>query len=248
MPDASQTADHALIVLLELAYNGTMPAGDLARQTGLNRTVLRRLLLTLERRGFVVRSDAGYSVGPVVPRLAARVEPALRAAAARPLTAAGVRTRETVVLHTVDAEDAVVLEQRVGTLHMLRVQQDVGSRHPLVLGAGGRALLAFLSEAWQARVLRTSDDPDRLQRQIDHVRAVGYAISHEEIQPGVHGLAVPVRRADGIAVASVSVIAPVTRALPLGDHLEILLDTAAAIGLALDGADVGLPAPSAPSA
>jgi IclR family transcriptional regulator, KDG regulon repressor len=231
--ETARTADHALVVLLELGEHGPLSPAEVSRRLGLNRTVTHRLLTTLEARGFVIRAESGYLPGPLLVRIAETVQPELRVAAARPLAELHARVRETVVLHVPDGDDAVVLDERVGTRHLLRVQHEVGSRHPLAHGASGRALLAFLPAAHRARVVRASADPELVTRSVEQVRDLGYAVSHDELQRGVHGLAVPVCRPDGTAVASLAVITPATRTPRVEEGAEALRRAAAAIAATL---------------
>lgn len=234
MAETSKTADHALAALLELTDNGPMSPAELARRLDLNRTVVHRLLTTLHQRGFVTRGETGYAPGAVIVRIAERVQPELRAAAAGILAQLARSADETVVMHTADGDDAVVLDQYVASWHVLRVEHKIGSRHALSAGASGRALLAFLPSATVARVARRHDDLERLRRQLEQVRDLGYAISHDELQHGVHGIAVPVVDRPDHAIASLAVIAPATRAAAITQSSELLRDAAARIAAALD--------------
>ena len=225
MPEISKTADQALSTLLELSESGPMTAAELSRSLKLNRTVIHRLLTTLHRRGFIIRQANGYVPGALLVRIAARVQPELRAAAAVHMAALAEEIGETIVLHVPDGNDAVVLEQVVGTRYVVRVQHQIGSRHSLAVGASGRALLAFMDQATIDRVSRSSDASDRLDGQLETVRQLGYAITHDELQNDVYGLAVPVRQ-NGHAVASLAVLVPTTRAGAIAEHLP-RLETAA---------------------
>ncbi|MBS1885870.1 MAG: IclR family transcriptional regulator [Actinobacteria bacterium] len=238
MPETSKTADQALTILLELTKSGPTTPAELARRLSMNRTVVHRLLATLHGRGFVTRTAAGYAPGAILVSLAERVQPELRAAAASVMSELGRKIGETVVMHIADGEDAMVLEQYVATGHVVRVEHEIGSRHPLAKGASGRALLAFLGEPAIQRVLRKAESPEALQRQLEMVRQLGYALSHDELQEGVHGLAVPVFDQPDHAVASLAIIAPTTRAAGISDHLDELLEASRRVGTSLYGEPV----------
>ena len=226
MPEISKTADQALSVLLELGDRGPMTPSALARSLAFNRTVTHRLLATLHQRGFVTMHDGGYSLGAALVRLAAHVQPELRLAAREILAGLAERIGETVVIHVAEGDDAVVLDEVVPMRNVLRVEHQAGSRHPLARGASGRALLAFLHGPRVERLIDTAASPDALRRQLASVRQLGYALSHDELQDGVHGLAVPVRRDGDGVVASLAVIVPTTRATGIADHLDDLLAAA----------------------
>jgi len=226
--EISKTADQALAVLIELSENGPMNAADLSRSLELNRTVVHRLLSTLHQRGFIMRGSAGFTLAPLLVRMADRVQPDLRAAAAPVMRDLARASGETVVLHTADGDEAVVLEQVVGTRHVVRVEHRTGSRHPLTKAASGRALLAFMDEAAISRILKKATGADVLRQQLEGVRQLGYAVSHDELQQGVHGIAVSLRDRQRV-VASLAVLVPATRASDVAGHLAALKDAASRI-------------------
>ena len=67
------------------------------------------------------------------------------------------------------------------------------------------------------------------------MRALGYAVSHDELQAGAHGVAAPVRDRAGTARASVALVVPTGRADALNEHLELLLAAAGRIERLLFG-------------
>lgn len=247
MAEISKTVDHALQLLLLLSDEEALSPAELSRRSGLNRTVVHRLLATLHRRGFVTRTDRGYAPGAVLVRMADQVRPTLRSAARQVMHGCADAIGETVVMHTPDGDDAVVLDQAVGMANLVRVEHRVGSRHPLYGGASGRALLAFLHPAAVERIAAAHPDPATLRRALEGVRQLGYAISHDELQNGVHGLAVPVLDGDGRAIASLAVLVPATRAGDVARHLDRLLGAAADVAARLQlnaaaGFDAGVAA------
>lgn len=239
MAEISKTADQALTVLLEVGEHGPVTPAALARSLGMNRTVVHRLLSTLHQRGFITRQENGYVPGAILVRIADHVQPELRAQGRRVMRELSDAVGETVVMHIPDGEDAVVLDQVVSDRNVVRVEHEIGSRHQLVQGASGRAILAFLSPQVIDRITRKLDNPDGVRRQLEGVRQLGYSLSHDELQQGVHGLAVPVLDDTGVAVASLAILVPVTRANNLTEHTDALLEASAGLSRALAGAPVG---------
>jgi DNA-binding IclR family transcriptional regulator len=233
MTEISKTADQALTVLIEVSERGPLSPAQLARSLELNRTVVHRLLSTLHRRGFVARGEDGYVPGALLVRLADHVQPEMRAMARRTMSQLADEVGETVVMHVPDGDDAVVLEQVVADNNVVRVQHEIGSRHPLVAGASGRALLAFMGDAAVARATRKLDKPDAVLRQLDGVRQLGYAVSHDELQQGVQGLAVPVLVDGSVATASLAILVPTTRAGNVVTYVDTLTDAAGRLSDAL---------------
>ena len=85
MPEVSKTVSQALRVLTALGDGGATTA-ELTRQLGLHRTVVQRLLMTLQAGGFVHRrTDGDFVLGVALVELAARVEHPVRQAAQRPM-------------------------------------------------------------------------------------------------------------------------------------------------------------------
>ncbi|HEU5356391.1 MAG TPA: helix-turn-helix domain-containing protein, partial [Actinocrinis sp.] len=86
-PETSQTLDRGLRALEELADAPTgLTVTELADHLGVNRTIVYRLLATLELHGLARRDAAGRArLGIGVLALARRVQPLLRDAAAIPL-------------------------------------------------------------------------------------------------------------------------------------------------------------------
>lgn len=231
--EGAKTVDQALIVLMALEPQART-VSEVSEMTGLNRTVVHRMLASLHERGFVRREGDLYSPGAVFVRFAAKVEPALRTVARPVMRDLSAATEETVVLSVPDHLDAVAVEQVPGREHPLRVEYEPGSRGPITKGASGRAILAFHDEELLARALRTVSHPEEQAAVLAEVRAAGYALSRDELRNGVHGIAAPVW-AKGEAIASLSVIVPAQRGEVLLGHLDALLQATAAITTGLDG-------------
>jgi IclR family KDG regulon transcriptional repressor len=236
--EISKTADLCLAVLVTLREQGPMTAPALARALSLNRTVLHRLLTTLQRRSFVIREAGTYALGPTLVRLAEGVQPRLRAAATEAMTDLAREMGETVVLHVAEETEAVVLHQVLGTSHVVRVEHQIGSRHPLTRGASGRAILAFLPPQAVERLVPGGEAGEVLRRQLEGVRQLGYAVSHDELQLGVAGLAAPVLDASGSPVGSIAILVPSGRAGTLGAYTDAVIEAGRRASAALAATDV----------
>jgi len=218
-----------LAVLETVAACGPTSASEVSRLNGINRTVAHRLLRTLRERAYVRLVPGGYVVGPAVLPLARAVEPDLVAVVTPELVALASETGETAVAHVIDGRDAVVVAQALGTRHLVRVAHEVGSRHALTLGASGRVLLAFRPRQELEAIVRTAAHPEVLRRELAEAAALGYAVSHDELQAGAHGVAAPLRGGDGFAQASIALVVPTARTSAATEHTERLLIAAARI-------------------
>lgn len=233
MAEISKTADQALVLLGAVSERQPVTAAELSRSLGLNRTIAHRLLATLHGRGFVRRVGEDYLLGPAALHIAGQVEPSLRAAAQPVMEQLCAEVNETVVLQVVDAHQAVILAQVISRKHVVRVEQNLIMSHPLHLGASGRVLLAFQPEPFVRRVLARVPDGDSVRIELARIREDGYAVSHDELQWGVHAASAPVLRPDGVASAALAVLAPVTRAELIRNHIRPLCSAADEISAAL---------------
>ena len=205
-----QSVDQALDVLLCLGDEGPATVSGLARRLERNRTVVHRLVVTLEQRGFVRRGEDGrIHLGPSLLSLGARIAPELRTVARPHLLRLADATAETAVLSVPEGDAVVALDQVPGDRHTLQVRYRSGTRHPLTHAAHGRALLACMDPERVAAVL--SDAPAGTVDLVRRAREDGYATSHDELQSGAAGVAAAVRDVSGRAIASIGVVAPVSR-------------------------------------
>lgn len=227
--EIAKTADQALQVLEHVAANGPQPVAVVARELRMHRTVVHRLLATLHRRGYLRKVSGGFEPGLALLRVAHRVEPDLLAAA-RPVLARLAREHgETFILTVADGDEAVQIEQAVGSRHFVRVQLERGFRHPLALGASGRAILAHLPADVLAAIVARSKEPRRLQGLLAETRRAGYAVSHDELSHSVYGVSVPVL-AGGRVLASLGVVMPSVRAERVEEYARHLKKAAALLG------------------
>jgi len=183
--ETSQTLDRGLRVLAVLS---STPSGltvtELAARLEVNRTVVYRLVATLESHA-LVRLDARgrLHVGLGVLALAAGVQPVLRDQALPVLRELAEATGATAHLAVADGDEALALAVVEPSWTDFHVAYRVGARHPLGQGAAGKAILQG----------RSGGRPR-------------YVVTSGELQTGAHGLAAPVLGIEGLE-ASVGIVA-----------------------------------------
>jgi DNA-binding IclR family transcriptional regulator len=220
---AVQSVDRALSVLEILARRGEVGVTDLAAELGVHKSTAFRLVSVLETHELVEQNaERGkYRLGLGVVRLAASTTARLDVAQqARPaLESLARRLDETVNVAILSGHDVLYLDQVAGS-SALQLHHWVGRRTPVHCTSNGKVLLAWLPEDRQRALLRpplerftarTVTDPDLLVRQLDRVRADGFAVSYEELEIGLVAVAAPVRDAADAVVASVCASGPVFR-------------------------------------
>jgi DNA-binding IclR family transcriptional regulator len=211
--NGSRTLGRGLAVLQAL---GTSPDGatvaELSTATELDRAVLYRLLDTLTDSGFVVRDNETrrFHLGVALVELGAR---ASRGLEVRRMALPGMRAlmeqcREAVCLAVRDRTDVVVVDRVEPPGLFVRVGYHVGFRHPLAVGAHGRALLASLDPEDRRPFVERFP---ALGPELEATRARGYAISSDELERGAAGVASPVLDRTGRPIASIGVVAPSPR-------------------------------------
>ncbi len=211
--NGSRTLGRGLAVLRAL---GTTPEGatvaELSAATELDRAVLYRLLDTLTDAGFVVRDGdtRRFHLGVALVELGARASRGLevRRTALPGMRALMEQTREAVCLAVRDRGDVVVVDRLEPPGLFVRVGYHVGFRHPLQVGAHGRALLAFL-EPEDRRAL--VEQHPALGPELEATRARGYAVSADELERGAAGVAAPILDRSSRPIASIGVVAPSPR-------------------------------------
>lgn len=190
MSDAapSQTLSRG-IRILEILADAREPLSidEVARRLEVHRSVAYRLLRTLEDHGLTTRDAAGRVVlGSRLAALAAGVAHDLQAEALPELTAVANELGMTCFLAVRDHDDAITLASVEPRHAVASVAQRPGTRHPVTVGAPGKAILSLLPEGrWPAGA------SDELRAAAAAVAADGYATSHDEVIPSLHAVAVP---------------------------------------------------------
>jgi DNA-binding IclR family transcriptional regulator len=233
--DFSKTADNALRLLIIISKIGPVPTVQLAERSGLHRTVVRRLVNTLQHHGFIWSTPAGYVVGPTVLALAEQVAPQLQAVLRPVMRTLADELGETVLCTVRQGPDAVLLCQERGLRHLIRVEDEPGARHPIYLGGSGSAILSLLPDEEIKHLLvgATDEEKTRARAHIEEARRSGYCRSSGERQRGVAAIAVPVATPNGEQMCSLGVIIPDVREPELEAFVPQLLACAERAGALL---------------
>ncbi|MBO0980070.1 IclR family transcriptional regulator [Microbacterium sp. SD291] len=202
---ASQTLSRGIRILEVLADAlGPLTIDEIATRLDVHRSIAYRLLRTLEDHRLVARDASGaVSLGARMAALAAGVAHDLQAEALPELTAIANELGMTCFLAVLDAEDCITLASIEPRHAVASVAQRPGARHPVTVGAPGKAILTQLAaREWP------SDAAPALRDQVDAARRLGYATSHDEVIPTVQSVAVPLvvrgQRPAAIAVVHVA--------------------------------------------
>ncbi len=193
---------------------------EIAREAGLGKSGLCRLLKSLSAIGYVVQAGerGAYALGPKVVALAESYLASDRlAAVARPVL------RDLALEARASAHVAVLVEGKALVVvkepspELIQVNSRVGAPIPLHASALGKVLLAGLPEAERRRVLRgplarfsdtTITERRGLRAALLEVRRRGFALESGEEHPGVGCVGSPIRDLSGRWIAALSISGP----------------------------------------
>lgn len=199
---------------------------EIAKAVGLHKATTYRIVTTLLSYGYLERAEDGqrYRLGMALASLGfiALRRTDVRREAMPIMTDLAARLNETCDLSVYNRGEVYFIEVVQGS-RALTVAAAVGRSLPVHATASGKVLLAHLADAESEAVLegslvahtpRTITRPAELRRQLDVVRAQGFAFDDEELEPGVRAVSAPVRDREGNVIAALSVTCPTSR-LPL---------------------------------
>ena len=188
------------------------------------KATLYRLLQTLTHQG-VLHFDPDhqtYALGIRLVRLAhAAWTQSSLAPVARPfLDSLSQQVGETVHLAQLDNGQVLYVDKRNAT-RPIQMFSEAGKVGPAYCTGVGKAMLAFLDEAEQDRVLSqqsyhrftdgTLTDAASLRRELAEIAKRGYAFDREEHEPGIICIAMPILTRRGRALGALSVTSSTVR-------------------------------------
>lgn len=169
----------------------------IAQATGLSKPTTYRLLRTLEHHELVATTEDGrYFSGPGLAPLTAATQKSFRQLVAPLLRSLADETGKTAFVAVADEGDCVTLLSAIPSRFTTSLTQSPGTRHPLTAGAPGKAILSIMPAAsWPEPVDKRGGESFQegptLTEEVEQVWLQGFAISHNEVLPGVSSVAVP---------------------------------------------------------
>jgi IclR family pca regulon transcriptional regulator len=211
-----------------------MSLSEIARRAGLTRATARRSLLTLIHLGYARTTAAGYTLTARILELGYGYLAGLSITeVAQPhLERLSRLTGESASASVLDGTD-VIYVVRVPVRRIMSVSIQIGTRFPAAMTSMGRVLLsaepADIVQAAIAAVGLVGARALQVRNQIAAVRATGYALVDQELEPGLRSIAAPVRAPEGNMVAAINVATPASDPDPDGLITRVggdLVDTA----------------------
>lgn len=220
-----------------------MTFAELQESSGLAKSTASRMLSALERSGLLERDGAGsYVAGSLFWLYAARHDPwdELVRLARPTMERIGADTHETVHL-SVTRGDRVVQVAQVDSQYFLGTRDWTEVDVPAHCSALGKVFYAWGALPVPDRPLErltraTLTDPEDLRHDGTRARKRGWALTEDELEVGLTGIAVPVRGMHADVVAALGISGPTPRLEgrldELGRHLS---DHAAELSTLLRG-------------
>jgi len=206
-----QSVRNACSVIEAIAGHQPVGVSELARLTGIDKSAVHRLAVTLDHAGWLDQAaDGRWRVSADLVHLSRHAATdTLVAGMHRRLEQLRDDTGETVMLVAIEQAKLVVLDV-VDSRHNLRITAPVGSELPLLHSSASRAIAAHLPADELAALRRAHprfDDDQTLAA----VRRRGWATNDREIVDEARVVGAPVLTPDGYPLAAVIICAPSSR-------------------------------------
>ena len=192
----------------------TLP--QIARATGFDRAITRRLVLTLVHLGYVRQQDRLFSLTPRILVLAGgflqarqfgkTIEPVIQTFSNQ--------IAEAISMAMIDGSQAVYVAHARERASAISIGFTVGSKVPLLTTAIGRALVSACPPEMAAELIRsapleahtpsTQTDRNAIAEDIALTAKRGHAFVDDQFEAGVAAIAVPIR-ADGVEPSALGV-------------------------------------------
>jgi IclR family transcriptional regulator, KDG regulon repressor len=237
-----QSLERGIAVLETVVKNEPIGVTDLATQLDLDKTIVHRLLTTLQVMGYVQKdANRKYLVGARFRMISAKVLSSvdLRTQALPYMQQLAEATKGVAHLAKM-AEGRAIYIERVHHPEFNVQSTPVGGEAPGYCSAAGKILWAYLGQEQLNTLLEnlqfkqhtpnTMADRQTLQRYLAQVQEQGYALDNEEHRLGIIGVGAPVLDFNGNVIASICVgCALGTDAEVIQKVRDLVLETANAL-------------------
>ena len=213
----SLSATRMLKVFEEIAIAQPVGVSALARVLAADKSAVQRDLMTLSDAGWIRVAPGSSGQWELTPRVLTLAHTphsvdGLRQRARPSLEMLRARTGETAYLTVPDGDHFVVIDA-LESQHVLRMVPPIGLVVPLAGSATARAVLPYLADAEQQRLLG-SPPPAEMMAEFEATRQRGYAVNDGDIVPEAIAMASAIIGARGVAVGALVLTGPAERLSP----------------------------------
>ncbi|WP_425307485.1 IclR family transcriptional regulator [Ammonicoccus fulvus] len=211
--------------------------GDLATVLDMPKSSLHRLLVEMVTQG-VLRTDGegAYSLGPRLIRWGSLAADSfdLRAISLPTMLALRDSTQETVNLYVPVDTNRVCIASEPGN-RALQHNPMLGMARPAGLGAAGKLVMAYASGRGRERIRAAVAQTLPTDSELDVLRAQRFAISREDMEPGLVVVGAPILMGDHlVGVLALAGVTAIMTPAHVDDLIPQLLVACAEISQALE--------------
>jgi DNA-binding IclR family transcriptional regulator len=223
-PAGVRAVERAVDILLCLGNSG-LNLSEISKEVNLSKTTVYRMLVSLERKGFVTKSEStgkyflGWGILELLSDTLSRSQSLVQSATPY-MEKLWQHTSETICLYIQNSFSRLCIAE-IPSPHPLKYTVGIGVSVPLHAGAPGKLLLAYLPAPEQVEALKHTDfrpltdktitGEKQLLQELKIIRERGWATSYGERIEGVSCLAVPIVDRKTRVVASLSILGPYIR-------------------------------------
>lgn len=213
-----QSVDRTLMILQSfIQERRPLGVSEVARQLGLNKSVVHRLMLTLMTHGYLeqVKNTDKYMIGPKAFELGSVYTNSTSLVDEGKKVLIELVDRVGLTAHLAILEnDSVLYLVNVEPDHLKYLFGAVGQRRPVYNTALGKCLTAWLPEERVRKILQnckfekmtdnTITSLEAFLEELERVRQLGFSVDNEEASFGARCFAAPIRNKDEDVVAAIS--------------------------------------------
>ena len=234
-----QLVERTLDVLVTLSKESDgLSVSELAEKLNIPNSSTHRILTTLKKNHFVMQSSETkkYRLGYKVLTLSSNIirEDNLTLAAKLFMKELADKMNKTITLCVMEGEDVICIyyvESKDTSMFLVRT----GFAMPPHATSAGKAMQAYMPLSQVQRIYlnnhkeltsHTKTNLESFLKELEEVRLNGYAVSDEELQLGVQGVACPIFDYNGKAIGAVSFTALKSDNFLTDDNIQLLKECA----------------------
>lgn len=212
-----RSVDRAVDIVLAFIDSPVLGIGELQQRLDLPRATLYRMLAALEQKGLITSfgERRQYRLGQKVLELSRSWHRSFNLVEISEPILEHLREAcdETVMLFVPNSSQERILVLECRSSQPLSYSRPTGYVAPLIRGAAGKVILAFLPDAQLQKSLEAVPAPDlrKLRLELERIRRERLCVASGEMIPGAISVAVPIFGHDSIVIGAVAVVGPELR-------------------------------------
>lgn len=199
-------------ILASKANDAGMSISELSTKCNLPLSTLHRILQAMIKQGMVVQDSQTkhYHLGTIWMEIGLQVYDSMDyiSKIRVELEQLARLVGESVYLNKPADLDTIIIERIDNPTNPIRIYDQLGIRVPMHIGAANKAILAALPPQRAKEILQqlvSKEEMERIETQLEQIKAQGFAISHGERTAGTSAIAVAIFNGFGDIVGAISI-------------------------------------------